>query len=54
MNKIFFNIIIIPMLGYFHYRTTFHYFKLFFLTLFMTIYGYFQLFHPRLPSSILN
>jgi len=44
MDKIFVNIIILPMLGYFNYYVvTFHQFKLFHLILLTTIYGYSQL-----------
>jgi hypothetical protein len=45
MDKTFANIIILLMLGYFNYsRAIFHCFKLFHLTLFMVILGYFCLF----------
>jgi hypothetical protein len=40
MDKIFANIIILPMLGYHYSKVNFHCSKLFHLIIFMTIYGY--------------
>jgi len=49
MDKIFVNIIILPILGYFQlFKANFHCSKLFHPTLFTTIYGYLKLFHLKL------